>query len=40
VFDNAEWGGGTFLQVCNASRLIYIRSGKKKPLCSPLFYTT
>jgi len=30
VFDDAEWGGGTFLQVCNASRLIYIRKKKKK----------
>jgi len=33
VFDDANWGGGTFLQVCNVSRQIYIRK-KKKPLCS------
>jgi hypothetical protein len=30
VSDDAEWGGGTFLHVCNASRLIYIRKKKKK----------
>jgi hypothetical protein len=30
VFNDTDWGGGTFLQICIVSRLIYIRRKKKK----------